>query len=48
LGVLLVILGVLNIFIGINVGFGDIMRLGLQGECRFGEVIDQASVSGSR
>lgn len=32
--VLLVLLGVANIFIGINVGFGGIQALGLQGQTK--------------
>ena len=40
LRILLVVLGLLNVLIGINVGFGGITTLGLHGEARFIEVVD--------
>ncbi len=41
LKLILVLLGLINIFIGINVGFGGILTLGLQGQTKFLEVIDE-------
>ncbi|MCB0172218.1 MAG: DUF4345 family protein [Anaerolineae bacterium] len=38
----LIVLGLLNIFIGINVGFGGISTLGLQGQTEFFEVTNEA------
>lgn len=35
---LLIVLGALNIFIGINIGFGGILTLGWQGQTKFLEV----------
>ena len=37
----LVLLGIVNILIGINVGFGGIQTLGMQGATRFLEITDQ-------
>ena len=41
LRILLIVLGVLNILIGINVGFGGILTLGLQGQTKFFEIINE-------
>jgi hypothetical protein len=41
LGIVLVVLGALNALIEMNVGFGEIARLGLQGDSRFFQVIDE-------
>jgi len=41
LRVLLIVLGVLNLLIGINVGFGGILTLGLQGQTKFFEIINE-------
>ena len=41
LRILLIVLGVLNILIGINVGFGGILTLGLQGQIKFFEIINE-------
>jgi hypothetical protein len=37
----LVVLGALNVLTGINVGFGGILTLGLQGDTRFLQVPDE-------
>lgn len=37
----LVLLGIVNVLIGINVGFGGMLTLGLQGQTRFLEIIDE-------
>jgi hypothetical protein len=37
----LVLLGIINILIGVNVGFGGILTLGMQGQTRFLEITDQ-------
>ncbi|HLG31714.1 MAG TPA: hypothetical protein VI362_01645 [Ignavibacteriaceae bacterium] len=37
----LIVLGALNIFVGINVGFGGIVTLGLQGQTEFFEVTNE-------
>ena len=39
--IILIVLGALNIFVGINVGFGGIATLGLQGQTEFFEVTDE-------
>ena len=39
--IILIVLGALNIFVGINVGFGGISTLGLQGQTEFFEVTDE-------
>ena len=39
--IVLIVLGALNIFVGINVGFGGIATLGLQGQTEFFEVTDE-------
>ena len=39
--IILIVLGALNIFIGINVGFGGIATLGLQGQTEFFEVTNE-------
>lgn len=39
--VLLILLGVANILIGINVGFGGIQTLGLQGQTKFFEITNE-------
>ena len=39
--IILIVLGALNIFIGINVGFGGIVTLGLQGQTEFFEVTNE-------
>jgi len=41
LRVLLVLLGVVNVFIGINVGLGGIQTLGLQGQVKFLEITNE-------
>jgi len=41
LSALIVILALLNIFIGLNVAFGGILTLGWQGQTKFFEVIDE-------
>jgi hypothetical protein len=38
---LLIMLGALNIFIGINIGFGGILTLGWQGQTKFLEVTNE-------
>ena len=38
---ILVVLGALNIFIGINIGFGGILTLGWQGQTKFLEVTNE-------
>lgn len=38
---LLIVLGALNIFIGINIGFGGILTLGWQGQTKFLEVTNE-------
>lgn len=38
---IIIVLGLLNIFIGINVGFGGIATLGLQGQTEFFEVTNE-------
>jgi hypothetical protein len=38
---LLIVLGALNIFIGINIGFGGILTLGWQGQTKFFEVTNE-------
>jgi Domain of unknown function (DUF4345) len=37
----LVLLGIINVLIGINVGFGGIQTLGMQGTSKFIEITDQ-------
>lgn len=37
----LVLLGIINVLIGVNVGFGGIRTLGMQGPTNFLEIIDQ-------
>lgn len=39
---LLIVLGALNIFVGINVGFGGISTLGWQGQTEFFEIINES------
>lgn len=39
--IVLMVLGAINIFLGINVGFGGISTLGWQGQTKFFEVIDE-------
>jgi hypothetical protein len=39
--ILLIVLGALNIFIGINIGFGGILTLGWQGQTKFLEVTNE-------
>lgn len=43
--VLLVLLGIVNILIGINVGFGGIETLGLQGQTKFFEITNEYQFS---
>ena len=38
---IIIVLGLLNIFVGINVGFGGIATLGLQGQTEFFEVTNE-------
>jgi hypothetical protein len=40
---ILIVLGILNIFIGINVGFGGISTLGWQGQTEFFEITNEAT-----
>ena len=40
--IIIIILGVLNIFIGLNIGFGGISTLGWQGQSNFFEVTNES------
>jgi len=40
---ILILLGLVNIFLGLNVGFGGILTLGWQGQTKFFEIIDEYS-----